>query len=52
MQMQFELGSYMHAQMKLANLQDFNPYFGWSAKVGIKSHRFARECVLFVHTWM
>ena len=52
----------MHAQMKhtLANLQDLaNPYVGWfvlliimPAKIGIKSCRFARECVLFVHAWM
>ena len=37
----------------------FNPYFGRNnyrqyklAKVGIKSYRFARECVKFVHAWM
>ena len=37
----------------------FNPYFGSNnyrqnklAKIGIKSCRFALECVSFVHAWM
>ena len=55
------IGTSMHAQMKhtFCKSTRFNPYFGRqnyeqhkSAKVGIKSYRFTRECVSFVHTWM
>ena len=52
----------MHAQMKhsIANLQDLIPTLAaiiidstnYLAKVGIKSCRFAIECVSFVHAWM
>ena len=61
MQAQFQLGSYIHActneTRSLANIQDLIPsYIGWfvlmiiiAAKVGIKSCRFAGECVLLVH---
>ena len=42
----------MHTQMKqfCSKSTRFNPYFG--SKVGIKSCRFAIECVSFVHAWM
>ena len=58
------LPSYIHActneTHSIGNLQDLrNPYFGSNnyrqhklAKVGIKSCRFAIECVSFVHAWM
>ena len=52
----------MHTQMKhtLANIQDLIPTLAGilihkqhkPAKVGIKSCRFARECVSSVHAWM
>ena len=52
----------MHATHSIANLQDLIPnlaiatYFVLpiiiAAKVGIKSYRFAIECVLFVHVWI
>ena len=47
---ELQLGSYIHTctneAYSLAPLQDLIPTF---AKVGIKSCRGARECVLFVH---
>ena len=58
------LARYIHACTNeihfLANLKDLvNPYFGRHnykqhkpAKAEIKSCRFARECVSFVHAWM
>ena len=67
MQAQFQLGScvvtFMHAQMKyvlIANLQDLIPTLAAIiiarqhklAKVGIKSCRFAIECVSLVRTCM
>ena len=53
----------MHAQIKnkthsLANLQDLIPTLArpiiiiMSAKVGIKSSRFFKECVSFMHAWI
>ena len=37
----------------LANLQDLIPTLaGLPAKVRIKSYRFARECVSFMHSYM
>ena len=64
MQTQLQLGRYIHVGINethsLANLQDLIPTLaGWivllmiiSAKVGIKSCRFGRECVSFMPTWM
>ena len=62
MQTQLQLGRYIHVCINetysLANLQDLIPTLAGSydykqhnpAKVGIKSCRFARECVSFMHT--
>ena len=58
MQTQFRLGSYIHACTKetisLANLQALIPTLAglFAYNVGIKSCRFAREIVSFVHAWM
>ena len=62
MQTQLQRGRYIHVcinETHSSKSTRFNPYFGWivllmiiSAKVGIKSCRFARECVSFMHTWM
>ena len=54
------LASYIHACTNethfIANLQDLIPTLALpiiiAAKVGIKSCRFAIECVSFVHAWM
>ena len=58
------VASYIHACTNetpcIANLQDLIPTlalvvcvaYNYAAKVGIKSCRFAIECVSFVHAWM
>ena len=54
------LASYIHAYTNethsIANIQDLIPTLALvvcvAAKVGIKSCRFAIECVSFVHAWM
>ena len=64
MQTQLQLGRYVHVAMHKWNILSskstrFNPYFGRynykqqnPAKVGIKSCRFAREYVSFMHSYM
>ena len=59
MQTQFQMSSYIHVctaeTQSLANLQDLiciNYRQHKVAKVEIKSCRFARECIKFLHTWM
>ena len=63
MQTKFQLGNYTHTctndneTHSVANILRFNPYFGWfvllyvimSAKVGIKSCRFAGIVLLYLH---
>ena len=58
------VASYIHActneTHSIANLQDLIPTlalvvcvsYNYAAEVGIKSCRFAIECVSFVHAWM
>ena len=59
------IASYIHActneTCSIANIQDLIPtllaivvcfFYNYAAKVGIKSCRFAIECVSFVHAWI
>ena len=56
MQTQVQLGSYIHACTNEVHSLRFNPYFGSNNyrqhKLAIKSCKFVRECVLYVHAWM
>ena len=57
MQTKFQLGSYIHVCTNEAHFLQllwlvYVAYNYACQRVGIKSCRFARECVSFVHSWM